>query len=185
MNSARIYLFSFLRPAVLAWTLIAQPALVQAAPVAEVAEAAQVTAHDRDFPLEGMLSRYSESMHKLLDNALGLVGIRYRRGGSDAESGFDCSGFVGHVFLEQLGLKLPRTSGEMSKTGEQVTRADLQPGDLVFFNTMRRAFSHVGIYLGNGQFVHAPRPGKSVRVEDIDTSYWARRYNGARRVSGE
>lgn len=185
MNSARTHLLRLLPSAVLAWALIAQPALVQAAPIAEMAEAGQVAAKDRDFPGDGMLSRYSEGMHKLLDNALGLVGIRYKRGGSNAESGFDCSGFVGYVFLEQLGLKLPRTSGELSKTGEQVMRADLQPGDLVFFNTMRRAFSHVGIYLGNGQFVHAPRPGQSVRVEDIHQSYWARRYNGARRVSGE
>lgn len=124
-------------------------------------------------------------MHRLIDSALDLVGIRYRRGGDSAESGFDCSGFVGYVFLEQLGLKLPRTSGEISKSGEQVLRSDLKPGDLVFFNTMRRAFSHVGIYLGDNQFVHAPRAGKAVRVEDIRGSYWSKRYNGARRITGE
>lgn len=129
--------------------------------------------------------QYGETMHRLIDGALDLVGIRYRRGGNSAESGFDCSGFVGYVFLEQLGLKLPRTSGEISKAGEQVLRSDLEPGDLVFFNTMRRAFSHVGIYLGNNQFVHAPSTGKAVRVEDIRGSYWARRYNGARRITGE
>jgi len=186
MKSAPSRLPGNLRPAVLALALFAQPALLQAAPADPLESTTQVfISAARDFPQEGMLSRYGEDMHRLLDGALGLVGIRYRRGGSSAESGFDCSGFVGHVFLDQLGLKLPRTSGELSKTGEQVMRADLRPGDLVFFNTMRRAFSHVGIYLGNGQFVHAPRPGQSVRVENIHKSYWARRYNGARRVSGE
>jgi cell wall-associated NlpC family hydrolase len=79
-------------------------------------------------------------------------------------------------------LVLPRSSNELSKSGDKVERNELQPGDLVFFNTMRRAFSHVGIYLGNGQFIHAPRAGGRVRVEDIRDSYWSKRYNGARRV---
>ena len=173
MNFSRPYFLRFIRAALFAVALLAQPALVQAAPDIEVADAQK----------EGVAARYAEGMHKLLDSALGLVGIRYRRGGSSAESGFDCSGFVGFVFLEQFGLKLPRTTYEIAKEGEQVQREDLKPGDLVFFNTMRRAFSHVGIYLGNGEFVHAPRTGKRVRVEHMDESYWARRYNGARRVS--
>jgi cell wall-associated NlpC family hydrolase len=99
--------------------------------------------------------------------------------------GFDCSGFVGHVFREGLGLVLPRSSKEMSKTGEVVKREELKPGDLVFFNTMRSAFSHVGIYLGDNQFVHAPRAGGRVRIEDLRDSYWVKRFNGARRVSPE
>ncbi|HKA43578.1 MAG TPA: C40 family peptidase [Burkholderiales bacterium] len=119
---------------------------------------------------------------KMIADALNLVGIRYRRGGSDAETGFDCSGFVGYVFRETLGLVLPRTSRDISQAGTPVDKSELQPGDLVFFNTMRRAFSHVGIYLGNHLFVHAPRPGQTVRVEDIRDRYWDRRYNGARRV---
>ena len=119
---------------------------------------------------------------KLLDGALDLVGIRYRRGGSSAESGFDCSGFVAHVFRENLGLALPRTSYQISRAGLPVATGDLQPGDLVFFNTLRHAFSHVGIYLGDNRFVHAPRPGRAVRVENMSDGYWARRYNGARRV---
>ena len=161
----------------LAVLLLAFSLTAAAAPAGDSLEAPQ--AH------EGIAARAGEGMQRLLDSALGLVGIRYRRGGTDAESGFDCSGFVGYVFLEQLGLRLPRTSKELSKEGEKVPRADLQPGDLVFFNTMRRAFSHVGIYLGNGQFVHAPRTGASVRVEDMDEGYWRKRYNGARRVSNE
>jgi len=124
-------------------------------------------------------------IEKLLEGALELVGIRYRRGGGSVETGFDCSGFVGYVFRERLGLALPRTSHLISRTGEPVPHADLQPGDLVFFNTLRNAFSHVGIYLGDHRFVHAPRQGRAVRVEDMREHYWARRYNGARRVGGD
>lgn len=125
-----------------------------------------------------------DAVHGLIGRALDLIGIRYRRGGNSAETGFDCSGFVGHVFRETLGLILPRTASEISQTGEQVDKTQLKPGDLVFFNTMRRAFSHVGIYLGDNQFVHAPRAGDKVRVADMSDSYWAKRYNGARRVGG-
>lgn len=118
-----------------------------------------------------------------LDKALSLLGIRYRRGGSTPETGFDCSGFVSHVFHEGLGLNLPHSAKEMSRTGEIIAKDELQPGDLVFFNTMRRAFSHVGIYLGDNLFVHAPRRGGRVRIEDMTGRYWIKRFNGARRVA--
>ena len=121
----------------------------------------------------------------LIDGALDLVGIRYRRGGNSAESGFDCSGFVVHVFREGLGLLLPRTSREISRTGTAVAKAELEPGDLVFFNTRRHAYSHVGIYLGDNRFVHAPRSGQRVRVEDMRAHYWATRFNGARRLESD
>jgi cell wall-associated NlpC family hydrolase len=130
------------------------------------------------------VSKLGDGVANLLDGALDLVGIRYRRGGTSEETGFDCSGFVGYVFKEKLGLLLPRTSREISKVGEEVPKSELEPGDLVFFKTMRQTFSHVGIYLGNNQFVHAPRTGQSIRVEDMRQSYWARRYNGARRIEG-
>ena len=123
-----------------------------------------------------------ERAHDLLESALDLVGIRYRRGGSSVETGFDCSGFVVHVFNQSLGLLLPRTSREISKTGTVVAKDELEPGDLVFFNTRRAAYSHVGIYLGDNRFVHAPKPGQRVRVEDMRQRYWATRYNGARRI---
>ena len=125
----------------------------------------------------------NDGVQKLIGRALGLIGIRYRAGGNSSETGFDCSGFVGHVFRETLGLALPRTAHEISRTGAPVEKSELVPGDLVFFHTLRRAFSHVGIYLGDNQFVHAPRPGQKVRVADMSESYWAARYNGARRVS--
>ena len=118
-----------------------------------------------------------------LDKALDLLGIRYRWGGSKPETGFDCSGFVRHVFQEGIGLDLPRSAREQSKSGEPVAKDELQPGDLVFFNTMRRAFSHVGIYLGDNLFVHAPRRGGRVRVEDMSAGYWTKRFNGARRIT--
>jgi len=129
------------------------------------------------------VDRASANVENAIEQALDLIGIRYKRGGSTPETGFDCSGFVSHVFKEGLGLYLPRSSREISKAGEVVDKHELQPGDLVFFNTMRRTFSHVGIYLGDNLFVHAPRSGAKVRIEDMRGSYWAKRYNGARRVS--
>jgi cell wall-associated NlpC family hydrolase len=129
------------------------------------------------------VDRATASAQDAIDQAMNLLGIHYRRGGSSPEAGFDCSGFVSHVFRESLGLILPRTSKDMSESGEEIRRDELRPGDLVFFNTMRRAFSHVGIYLGHNQFVHSPRLGGRVRVEDLRDSYWLKRFNGARRVS--
>ncbi|HEX8963552.1 MAG TPA: C40 family peptidase [Rhodocyclaceae bacterium] len=126
-----------------------------------------------------------QSVQEMLGKALDLIGIRYRRGGSSPETGFDCSGFVNHVFREGLGLYLPHNAKQISKEGEVVSRSELQPGDLVFFNTMRRAFSHVGIYLGDNKFVHAPRTGGAVRIEDMNESYWRKRFNGARRITAE
>ena len=129
------------------------------------------------------VDRATATAQDAIDQAMDLLGIRYRRGGSSPESGFDCSGFVSHVFREGLGLMLPRSSKEMSRSGQEVDRDELRPGDLVFFNTMRRAFSHVGIYLGDNQFVHAPRTGGRVRIEDLRQSYWMKRFNGARRIN--
>lgn len=119
---------------------------------------------------------------ELVLRALTLLGVNYKFGGSSPDSGLDCSGLVRHVFSEAVGLVLPRRAEEISRNGEHVARAELKPGDLVFFNTLRRAFSHVGIYIGNNQFVHAPASGGAVRVENMTEGYWARRFNGARRM---
>ena len=119
----------------------------------------------------------------LVVGALGLLGIGYRRGGNTPQSGFDCSGMVRYVFQNTLGLDLPRRAEEISRVGTKVGRNDLKPGDLVFYNTLRKTFSHVGIYLGNNRFIHAPATGGVVRVEDMSQSYWARRFTGARRVA--
>lgn len=136
-------------------------------------------------PLEKAATKAGDAVANVLAGALDLIGIRYRRGGTSPDTGFDCSGFVDHVFHQTLGLILPRSAREIAKNSEKVPKDDLQPGDLVFFNTMRRAFSHVGIYLGEHQFVHAPASGGEVRVEDMRTSYWAKRFSGARRIETE
>lgn len=128
------------------------------------------------------LSSFTDRAAQIAIEALSLVGIRYRYGGNSPEQGLDCSGLVRYVFREAGGTDLPRTSQEMSRRGEPVDKQDLKPGDLVFFNTLNRAFSHVGIYLGNNQFVHSPSAGRNVRVEDMDMTYWKARFNGARRV---
>jgi cell wall-associated NlpC family hydrolase len=116
--------------------------------------------------------------------ALGLIGVNYRFGGNTPDTGLDCSGLVRHVFEEVTGVSLPRTAKEMSALGAKVTPANLQPGDLVFFNTRRFAFSHVGIYLGDNRFVHAPSRGSEVRIAQFDQSYWQKHFNGARRLIG-
>lgn len=129
-----------------------------------------------------LFERYTSSAQDLILKGLELVGVNYRRGGTNPENGLDCSGYVQLVFSEAAGLLLPRTAREQSKIGETIDKAELKAGDLVFFNTMRHAFSHVGIYLGDNRFLHAPRTGAEVRVEDMRQSYWSKRYNGARRV---
>ncbi len=120
----------------------------------------------------------------LVVNAMAFLGVPYRRGGSSAETGFDCSGFVRAIYEQTVGLVLPRKADDQAAVTQVIERQELQPGDLVFFNTMRRAFSHVGIYVGEGKFIHSPKPGQQVRVEDMSGSYWQRRFAGARRVVG-
>jgi cell wall-associated NlpC family hydrolase len=119
---------------------------------------------------------------ELVVNAMGFLGVPYRRGGNSAETGFDCSGFVRAMYQSTVGLILPRRAKEQAAATEKIDKKDLQPGDLVFFNTMRHAFSHVGIYIGEGKFIHSPKPGAQVRVEDMGVAYWKRRFDGARRV---
>ncbi len=131
---------------------------------------------------QSFFERYTNAAQDVILQGLKLVGVRYRFGGNDEDSGLDCSGFVRLVFKDSIGASLPRTAREMSEVGQQVDTNQLKPGDLVFFNTMRRTFSHVGIYLGDNHFLHAPRTGAEVRVENMDSSYWMSRYNGARRI---
>src|ERR1700730_16501479 len=114
--------------------------------------------------------------------ALGLIGVDYRFGGNTPEAGLDCSGLVRYVFQQVTGISLPRTSQELSRMGKKVTVADLKVGDLVFFNTRSLPFSHVGIYLGDDRFVHAPSRGREVEVVSLSASYWRSRFSGARRL---
>ena len=124
------------------------------------------------------------SAQDLATTALDLIGIRYRWGGETPATGLDCSGLVRYVFQEVTGVTLPRTAKDMSRLGDEVAIPDLQPGDLVFFNTRRFAFSHVGIYLGDNRFVHAPRRGREVEVATLDSGFWQKRFTGARRMVG-
>lgn len=139
-----------------------------------------------DKGLIGQLQQVRQSVVErtsdLVVTAIGFLGVPYRRGGNTAESGFDCSGFVRAMYNQTVGHLLPRRAEEQAAATEKIDRNELKPGDLVFFNTMRRAFSHVGIYVGEGKFIHAPRTGAQVRVEDMNGSYWKRRFDGARRV---
>ena len=140
--------------------------------------------------LDHVRSAIAEQAEHVVDNtsalvstAMGFLGVRYRLGGNSAETGFDCSGFVRAIYQKTAGLVLPRQAKDQAASTEVIDKSDLKPGDLVFFNTMRRAFSHVGVYLGDGKFIHSPRTGQQVRVESLQTSYWQKRFNGARRVA--
>ncbi len=131
-----------------------------------------------------VLQRVRDTASELVLSAMNFLGVPYKRGGASAEQGFDCSGFTRYVFEHSLGLVLPRRADEQARQAglATVAREELKPGDLVFFNTMRRAFSHVGIYVGEGKFIHAPRSGSEVRIEDMRQTYWIKRFNGARRA---
>ncbi len=128
-------------------------------------------------------SAQTERMNDLVLYAISLAETPYQYGGNSTRSGFDCSGYVGHVYKEMLDIKLPRTTKGLSSVGEPLRKSDLRPGDLVFFNTQRRPFSHVGIYVGERKFVHSPKTGSRIRVENMDINYWKSRYNGARRIN--
>ncbi|HXD52096.1 MAG TPA: C40 family peptidase [Burkholderiales bacterium] len=132
----------------------------------------------RDEASDSYLSRARE----VTIQALSFLGVNYKWGSSNPERGFDCSGLVTHVFQQVAGMVLPRNSQSMSKVGEKIDKVDLQPGDLVFFNTRRQPNSHVGIYIGDERFVHAPSRGGEVEISDMQESYWKKRFNGARRL---
>jgi cell wall-associated NlpC family hydrolase len=132
--------------------------------------------------LQDMADHVTSKTSDLAVEAMSMLGIKYRYGGNTPENGLDCSGLVQYVFKAALGTELPRTSAEISRVGEKVNSHDLQPGDLVFYNTLRRGFSHVGIYLGDSKFIHSPSTGGEVRIESMDIAYWKKRFSGARRI---
>jgi len=116
--------------------------------------------------------------------ALSMLGVDYRYGGAEPDGGLDCSGLIQYVFQQVTGATLPRTTREMSQLGRKVALKDLKPGDLVFFNTRRLPFSHVGLYLGEDRFIHAPRAGAGVEIVSLSSAYWQKRFMGARRLVG-
>ena len=144
----------------------------------QIAQSTQHLVHVGQSVTQSVGERTSE----LVSTAIGFLGVPYRFGGNTAESGFDCSGFVRSVFKDAVGFVLPRSSVEQANATLRIDKDELKAGDLVFFNTMKRAFSHVGVYLGEGKFIHSPRAGGQVRVEDMRVPYWNVRFDGARRV---
>ena len=158
--------------------------VAHAAPSTNAADDIEKFLADRGLlsQMEQFRQRMSQQASDLVVNAMGFLGVPYRRGGNTAESGFDCSGFVRAMYEQTVGLVLPRRARDQAAATETIEHKDLQPGDLVFFNTMRAKFSHVGIYLGDNKFIHSPKPGDQVRIDDMRQAYWDRRFNGARRV---
>jgi hypothetical protein len=131
-----------------------------------------------------LVDTVSGKSEELIDRAMEVIGVRYRWDTELPQSGLDGSSFVGYVFKDKLGFLLPRKSTQMSRVGKPINRDELQPGDLVFFNTMRLTFSHVGIYVGDNKFIHSPSKGTTVRVDDLGSLYWDKRFDGARRLDG-
>ena len=174
--------------------LLAAAVGAQAAPASAEEDVSRFTEEKRFVDrLEEVRVNMAERMHdgaarmksrtsELVVTAMGSLGVPYRRGGNSMETGFDCSGFVKAMYQQALGLILPRRANEQAAATQKIDRKDLQPGDLVFFNTLRRTFSHVGIYVGDNKFIHSPKPGAQVRVEDMGVPYWSARFDGARRV---
>ena len=167
------------RAALLALAAMALTLLPRAGLAAQPAVAAS---HPR--AAERPVTRVLQSAQDLAIYALGLIGVDYRYGGTNPEHGLDCSGLVRYVFQEVVGVTLPRTAREMARLGGRVAPGDLKAGDLVFFNTRSSPFSHVGIYLGDDRFIHAPHRGGEVEIVTMSQRYWQQRYDGARRLVG-
>jgi len=164
-------------PAPIASLALPAPAAIATPDTAPLAAQLEILQKAKDAPETSSLVR------TVLQRAFALLGTPYRWGGSSPEAGFDCSGLVGYVFRTALGIELPRISRDMARDGEQVERSSLVPGDLVFFGRRGKRVDHVGIYIGEGRFLHAPRTGRDVTVSELDTGYWARRFLQARRVA--
>ena len=173
-----------LKQLAVAFFLFATPFLALAAPDSDVGGEVSRGSELSQFKAQ-VKSNKAEKTDLMVGQAMSLLGVPYKRGGNSADNGFDCSGFVRYLYESSVGRLLPRRAEEQAATTEKIDRNELNPGDLVFFNTMRRTFSHVGIYIGDGKFIHAPSKGKAVRVDDLRESYWKKRFTGARRVQDE
>ena len=155
------------------------------APHAMAADSAYSWQPQQQTSEESEKSGWSDIAQEVLISALSLTGIKYTYGGKSPETGFDCSGFVRYVFQQSASMTLPHGAKAISQMGQTVSADQLQPGDLVFFNTLKSAFSHVGIYLGDNKFIHAPSSGGGIQVVNMKDSYWSKRFNGARRIDSD
>ncbi len=156
--------------------------LLTASSASAIAQEAAETASVPETTPSTLETRHLAGVTDTLAYARNLIGINYKYGGSQPSTGFDCSGYVRHVFSQMAGLSLPHNALAMSRLGKKITPDELKPGDLVFFNTLKRSFSHVGIYVGNNRFIHAPSSGGGVEVASMQDRYWTQRFNGARRL---
>ena len=156
--------------------------LIFCAGLAGCASPGRTPVDTRSSPVEPRRPAASADRSEALLVALMALGVDYRSGGRSSATGFDCSGLVAHVYEEAYGIRLPRTVLAQSETGIAISPRELEPGDLVFYDTLGRPYSHVGIYLGEGKFVHAPKTGSTVRVENAGSAYWTKRFSGARRI---
>jgi cell wall-associated NlpC family hydrolase len=150
--------------------LLDQPAQVPSTPAAT------------DAPPPARATGGGDRSSELVVAAMGSLGVPYRRGGNTFDSGYDCSGFVRAMVEQNMGQMLPRQAAQQAAATHEIARTELAPGDLVFFNTQNRSFSHVGIYVGDHKFIHSPKSGAVVRIEDMRVNYWNRRFDGARRI---
>ena len=165
-----------------AWAALPSVASTPAAGHGVIAPATPADTATADADDSSNVNTVTDLRKALIALAMDLRDTRYVRGGRDPSTGFDCSGFVRYVFAHAIGMKLPTSSASQFLAGLKVKRADMKPGDLVFFKTGRkRHISHVGIYISNGRFIHSPASGKTVQVSSLDESYWARHFAGAKR----
>lgn len=156
-----------------------------ASPFANAAPAEDSTALNRaERNLRDLGGKARDTASDITSYALSLIGVDYRFGGNTPDQGLDCSGLIRYVFQQATGMSLPRSARDQARVGESISKDKLQPGDLVFFNTRRFQFSHVGLYIGDNRFVHAPSSGGAVQVVSLDNEYWKKAFNGARRIVG-
>ncbi len=158
---------------------LVMPHLASAAPKDDSTPLLRAEKSLRDFG-----GKAKDTASEITTYALSLIGVDYRFGGNTPDQGLDCSGLIRYVFQQATGLSLPRSAREQAHIGESVSKDKLQPGDLVFFNTRRFQFSHVGLYIGDNRFIHAPSSGGAVQVVSLDNIYWQKAFNGARRIVG-
>lgn len=137
---------------------------------------------DESPPVSALLHLPAPLAAEVVLYSLSLTGTRYKFGGDSPDKGFDCSGLIRHVYQQVAGLWLPRSASAINAVATKISLDELQPGDVVFFNTLKRAYSHVGIYLGNQRFIHAASTGRSTQVSTMTDKYWLQRYNGAGRL---
>lgn len=122
----------------------------------------------------------SEKGNEVVFYAMGLIDTGYRFGGKNPEAGLDCSGMVSYIYGRAAGLKVQGSAADIARNGRPIPRGELRPGDLVFFNTLNRSYSHVGIYIGETRFIHAPSTNGKVRIDKLSDGYYAQRFEAAR-----